>query len=201
MATQWTTLTATVGPISAGGTGLFSLAAGASRLFIGKVKIVPLAGSGTLDAGIYKHATGLAADVVLAWAGAPTSPGIIDPIESAGGGPTERNQGHPIMYEDLDASDNINYSITNHDAASRSFSVSMDVMIPDLARPIKEAVAMSGTSGSLSTTPATNAMVSLYKNGVLLHQGMGADYTISGTTITLAVAEAGEYFFADYVPK
>lgn len=39
---------------------------------------------------------------------------------------------------------------------------------------------------SLSTPPTANANVLLWLDGIVQYQGIGLDYTISGTTITMA---------------
>ncbi len=43
---------------------------------------------------------------------------------------------------------------------------------------------------SLSTPPTANANVLLWLDGIVQYQGIGLDYTISGVTITMAVAPA-----------
>ena len=70
------------------------------------------------------------------------------------------------------------------------------VPVPD------EVVSFSGTSGTLANTPSTTPgydKVRLYRNGTRQMLGGGNDFTISGATITLAVAAvAGDNFQADY---
>ena len=57
----------------------------------------------------------------------------------------------------------------------------------------------SATSFSLSTAPGAGVGVSLYLDGILLTQGSGKDYTISGSTITMSVAPAtGQILYAVY---
>jgi hypothetical protein len=57
----------------------------------------------------------------------------------------------------------------------------------------------SNTSFTLSTTPGAGVGVSLYLDGLVLAQGSGLDYTISGSTITMAVApSSGQRLIAIY---
>ena len=57
----------------------------------------------------------------------------------------------------------------------------------------------STTSFTLSTAPNAAATLGLYLDGLLLTQGSGKDYTISGSTITLAVAcSLGQSLWAVY---
>lgn len=50
---------------------------------------------------------------------------------------------------------------------------------------------------TLSGTPVANASLVLYQDGVTQYQG--TDYTVSGTTITMAVApEVGQTLWATY---
>ena len=57
----------------------------------------------------------------------------------------------------------------------------------------------STTSFTLANTPGAAATLGLYLDGMLLTQGAGKDYTISGTTITLATACAtGQLLWAVY---
>lgn len=61
-----------------------------------------------------------------------------------------------------------------------------------------ETVSFTGTSGTLTHTPVAGTL-SLYRGGARQQLGGGNDYTISGATITLAVAASvGEIFLADY---
>lgn len=56
----------------------------------------------------------------------------------------------------------------------------------------------SGTSFTLANTP-TSGTLKLYRGGSRQQLGIGNDYTLSGTTITLAVAlSADEILIADY---
>lgn len=48
----------------------------------------------------------------------------------------------------------------------------------------------SQTNFTLSPTPVTALSVQLYLDGVLLQQGAGLDYTISGATVSFTVAPA-----------
>lgn len=41
---------------------------------------------------------------------------------------------------------------------------------------------------TLSGTPVSNASVTLWLDGIVQYQGIGLDYTISGSTITMATA-------------
>lgn len=43
---------------------------------------------------------------------------------------------------------------------------------------------------TLSETPATDASVKLYRNGIFMRQGASGDYTISGPTLTMTTAPA-----------
>jgi hypothetical protein len=61
--------------------------------------------------------------------------------------------------------------------------------------PFGETVAFSGTAGSLSRAPSPVSFLQLTKNGIALKAGIGNDFTISGTAITLAVAAAGSDVF------
>lgn len=62
------------------------------------------------------------------------------------------------------------------------------------------AVGTGSTSGTLTHTPNPTSFLQLQKNGVTLQQGVGNDYTLSGTTITLAVAAlATDIFQAFYL--
>lgn len=57
----------------------------------------------------------------------------------------------------------------------------------------------SGTTFTLAHTPNPSTSLSLYRGGALQEQGGGNDYTISGNTITLAVAlVSGEILLANY---
>jgi hypothetical protein len=53
---------------------------------------------------------------------------------------------------------------------------------------VQETPSGSGTSFTLAFTPLSSASVSIYINGLLQTQGSGKDYTISGTSITLAAS-------------
>lgn len=58
----------------------------------------------------------------------------------------------------------------------------------------------SNTTFTLAHTPASNANVLLYLDGLFQRQGGGNDYTISGTTITFVTAPAtNQTIDADYV--
>lgn len=57
----------------------------------------------------------------------------------------------------------------------------------------------SNTVFTISHTPIANSL-NLYLNGQLLREGLSDDYTISGSTITLAAApSSGESIFATYL--
>lgn len=58
----------------------------------------------------------------------------------------------------------------------------------------------SGTSLTLAGSPSPAASLQLFRNGVLLRQGVGKEYTVSGATVTLAVAiaDSSEWFVAHY---
>ena len=63
---------------------------------------------------------------------------------------------------------------------------------------IEEEVSFSGTTGTLSETPASGTL-KLFRGGVRIQEGTGNDYTISDSTITLDVAAVdGEVFLADF---
>ena len=58
----------------------------------------------------------------------------------------------------------------------------------------------STTSFTLANTPAASASVQLHLDGLMLTQGSGKDYTISGATITLTTAcSTGQSLWAVYV--
>jgi hypothetical protein len=57
----------------------------------------------------------------------------------------------------------------------------------------------STTGFTLANTPTSSLGVSLYLSGLILRQGSGKDYTISGSSITLATACAnGQNLYAVY---
>ena len=57
----------------------------------------------------------------------------------------------------------------------------------------------SNTTFTLVFTPISNALVSLHLDGLLLLQGIGLDYTISGSTITMiTVPQLGQVLYAIY---
>lgn len=57
----------------------------------------------------------------------------------------------------------------------------------------------ANTSFTLANTPPANSAVVLTLDGLLLTQGAGKDYTISGATITMATAPAtGQILWAVY---
>lgn len=57
----------------------------------------------------------------------------------------------------------------------------------------------STTGFTLANTPSSNAVVSLYLDGGVQSQGAGNDYTISGSSITLATAcGTGQKLYAIY---
>lgn len=57
----------------------------------------------------------------------------------------------------------------------------------------------SNTSFTLANTPGASATVILHLDGMVLTQGAGKDYTLSGSTITMAVAPAlGQSLWAVY---
>jgi hypothetical protein len=57
----------------------------------------------------------------------------------------------------------------------------------------------STTAYTLGNTPTSSGVVSLYLDGTIQRQGSGKDYTISGASITLAVACAtGQKLYAVY---
>ncbi|HVI08011.1 MAG TPA: phage tail protein [Candidatus Binatia bacterium] len=60
-------------------------------------------------------------------------------------------------------------------------------------------IGSGSTSGTLSHTPNPTSFLQLTRNGVVLQAGVGNDYTVSGTAITLAVAAlATDIFQAFY---
>lgn len=66
-----------------------------------------------------------------------------------------------------------------------------------------EVVTFSGTTGTLANTPSSipgYTQVKLYRNGIRMNPGGGNDFTVSGKTITLAIAvnSADIVFLADY---
>jgi len=57
----------------------------------------------------------------------------------------------------------------------------------------------SNTGFTLTYTPATNSSLQVYIDGILQEQGVGKDYTVSGTTITFATAPSlGQVVIAIY---
>lgn len=48
----------------------------------------------------------------------------------------------------------------------------------------------STTVFTLANTPLSNSVVKVYQDGVLMEQGAGKDYTLSGSTITMLTAPA-----------
>lgn len=63
--------------------------------------------------------------------------------------------------------------------------------VPAVTTPNQEEITTENITGTdtaladtLAATPASNASVQVYLNGVFQKQGAGEDYTISGTTIT-----------------
>ncbi len=57
----------------------------------------------------------------------------------------------------------------------------------------------SNTSFTLANTPLSNGIVNLSLNGVILRQGAGLDYTISGSSITLnSACNLGQSLYAIY---
>lgn len=57
----------------------------------------------------------------------------------------------------------------------------------------------SATTHALANTPGAAATLTVYLDGITLTQGGGADYTISGSTITMATACAtGQSLWAVY---
>jgi hypothetical protein len=57
----------------------------------------------------------------------------------------------------------------------------------------------TATSFTLANTPTASAIVQLHLDGLILRQGSGKDYTISGSSITLATACAtGQQLYAIY---
>ncbi len=56
----------------------------------------------------------------------------------------------------------------------------------------------SGTALTLSHTPVSNSL-QLFKNGILMKEGSGSGYTISGTAITLTTSKkTTDWIRADY---
>jgi len=52
---------------------------------------------------------------------------------------------------------------------------------------------------ALANTPTANVNVKLYLDGGIQYQGIGLDYTVSGNTITMAVAPVvNQTLWADY---
>lgn len=58
----------------------------------------------------------------------------------------------------------------------------------------------SGTALTLASAPNPAASLQLFRNGLLMRQGVGADYTVASAAVTLAVAivDASEWFVAYY---
>lgn len=74
----------------------------------------------------------------------------------------------------------------------------------DLGQPVRDStyegtITGSGTAFALSSTPATEISLILFRNGKQLARGVGQDFTIAGANITLGQAlEAGEVLEAHY---
>lgn len=58
----------------------------------------------------------------------------------------------------------------------------------------------SGTALTLAAAPNPASSLQLFRNGLLMRQGVGADYTVASAAVTLAVAivDASEWFVAYY---
>lgn len=56
-----------------------------------------------------------------------------------------------------------------------------------LTREIDVTTGSTGNTHTLTSTPASNTLLDVYKNGLLLREGATEDYTVSGVTVTLAV--------------
>jgi len=92
--------------------------------------------------------------------------------------------------------------IWQDDGGSPIVNVSAYVPIgAGLGTPFSEVVSFSGTTGTLSHTPASDATLLLFRNGVYQRNiggtigGIVQDYSISTATITLAVAAGGSDVF------
>jgi hypothetical protein len=89
-----------------------------------KVKVVPSAGTGTSQVGIFKRSTALAVDCV--YNTLPFSGDLIDPVLNDGvSPPVEVNEGFLFPYEDLDNYSNLHISITNNGGLAQTYDVTI----------------------------------------------------------------------------
>ena len=116
--------------------------------FIVFVKVVPSIAGGPFTFEIFKKDNLLAADRIYAALG--FSGTHIDPEFDNSGTREELNEGPVAIYEDLDLTQELHTRITNNDASSMDFTVTIGLIELDTLRPRRKA-----TAGDLTTAGET----------------------------------------------
>lgn len=190
MANRYQTTTWTTATVNAGATLQANQAFGASSFDIVKIKIVPDSGSETFNFRVYKSNTFAAGKRLMRFEN--QVPPLYQPVDRTSGLPgVEMLEGPPFPYDDDDALGQLHVEFVNNGVSAHTYTVTITwESTPSTKIDVFNEVPGGAIDGSnvtftLAHTPAANTLA-LFVNG-LLQEGGGADYSLSGGTITMTI--------------